>query len=270
MVEKYRSREEEKDLQNDVGELTLAQHSTQVVEDEIDIMKLVGVLLDHLHYIILCFLVGALLFNAYAYFLIHPTYQSTAKLYMVSASDDSVVNLSDLNIGNALTSDYEELIFSYPVMDEVVERMNLNTTAENLAAMISISNPDDTRVLTITTTDIDPERAKEITNTLVDIVIEFLPKTMSTTAPNVVQYGRLEPQKVGPGYLKYTVLGAALFAGAFCVILLIRYLTDDTIKNAEDLENEFGIVPLTSVPENEIFIEDDEARRKVLFGREEK
>ena len=58
--------------------------------------------------------IGAVLFNAFAYFLIKPTYQSTAKLYVVSASDDSIVNLQDLNIGSSLTKDYEDLILSYP------------------------------------------------------------------------------------------------------------------------------------------------------------
>ena len=82
-------------------------------------------LLEKLPYIILCFLIGAVLFNAFAYFLIKPTYQSTAKLYVVSASDDSIVNLQDLNIGSSLTKDYEDLILSYPVLDQVIEKLGL-------------------------------------------------------------------------------------------------------------------------------------------------
>ena len=270
MVEKYNGKDEEKDLLAENYDVVPVSQTAQNDEDEIDLMKLFAVLLDRIHYIILWFFVGAVLFNAYAYFMIHPTYQSTAKLYMVSASDDSVVNFSDLNIGQALTSDYEELIFSYPVMDDVIDRLKLDMTAEQLAAKISIDNPEDTRVLAITATDIDPEHAQEIVNTLVDVVIDFLPDKMSTSTPNVVQYGRLEKQKVGPGYLKYTLFGAVLFAGVFCIIILIRYITDDTIKNSEDLENEFGLIPLTIIPENDIFIQEEEAEKALLLGREAK
>ena len=53
--------------------------------------------------------------NAYSYFLIRPTYQSTAKMYVVSTSKNSVVDLNALNIGTSLTADYEQLMLSYPV-----------------------------------------------------------------------------------------------------------------------------------------------------------
>ena len=63
--------------------------NTEDDENEIDLLDMGMALLEKLPYIILCFLIGAVLFNAFAYFLIKPTYQSTAKLYVVSASDDS-------------------------------------------------------------------------------------------------------------------------------------------------------------------------------------
>lgn len=229
-------------------------------DDTIDLGKIFGMLLDHVQYIILCFLIGALLFSAYAYFMKHPTYQSTAKLYAVSASDDAVVNIADLNIGQALTKDYEELIFSYPVMEEVIDKLNLDMTAGKLSSMIEIENPEDTRVLRITTTANDAKLAQKITNTLVESLRTYLPRAMSTTKPNIVQRGKLEEGKVGPSYLKWLLIGGVLFAGIYCIILIIRFLLDDTLKTAEDLENEFGFAPLTVIPENDIFIEDEEKK----------
>ena len=79
-------------------------------EMEIDLLDLAYVLLDKIHYIILCLLVGAVLLNAFSFFCIRPTYQAVAKMYVVSASNDSVVDLTDLNIGTSLTSDYEQLM----------------------------------------------------------------------------------------------------------------------------------------------------------------
>ena len=72
---------------------------------EIDLVDVAFLLLDKAHYILLIFLTGALIFNAATFFLIRPTYQSMAKLYVVSASSDSVVNLTDLNLGTSLTAD---------------------------------------------------------------------------------------------------------------------------------------------------------------------
>lgn len=234
----------------------------QAEEDEIDFGKIFGIILDSIHYIILSFMLGALLFNAYAYFMVHPTYQSTAKLYAVSASEDSVVNFADLNIGQALTKDYEELIYSYPVMQEVVDELNLNMTSEQLSSLVSIINPEDTRVLKITTTTTDAHLSQDITNKLVEVIRNYLPKTMSTTKPNIVQEGLYQPKKVGPGYLKYTIVGGILFAGILCVILIIISILDDTLKTPEDIEIEFGFTPLTVIPENEIFNNDDKKTKK--------
>ena len=64
-------------------------------EMEIDLLDLGNMLLDKIKYIILCLLIGAVLMNLYSYFRIAPTYTSVAKMYIVSASDDSVVDLTD-------------------------------------------------------------------------------------------------------------------------------------------------------------------------------
>ena len=254
------------DKEMNPNDFIVVSNETVQEEDTIDFGKIFSMLLGHIQYIVLCFLVGALLFNAYAYFMKHPTYQSTAKLYAVSASDDTVINFADLNIGQALTKDYEELIYSYPVMEEVIDKLHLDMTSAQLSSMIEIENPEDTRVLKITTTATSAKQAQQITNTLVESLRSYLPRVMSTTKPNIVQRGKLETNKVGPNYLKFLLLGGAIFAGLYIIILIIRFLLDDTLKTAEDIENEFGFAPLTVIPENDIFIEEDE-NKKILFGR---
>ena len=89
-------------------------------EMEIDLLDLGNMLLDKIKYIILCLLIGAVLMNLYSYFRIAPTYTSVAKMYIVSASDDSVVDLTDLNIGKALTSDYEDPVSYTHLLREII------------------------------------------------------------------------------------------------------------------------------------------------------
>lgn len=226
-------------------------------DTEIDLLDLGMALVEKLPYIILCFMVGAVIFNAYAYFMVKPTYQSTTKLYVVSASDDSIVNLQDLNIGSSLTADYEELILSYPVLDQVIEKLGLDMNYEQLADMVALENPSDTRVLKITVTSTDKQQACDIANTLADVSTEYLPDTMSTNAPNIAQVARVADKKTGPSYLKYTAIGAVLGALIYCILVIVGYLMDDTIHSAEDMEKYFGIVPLTTIPESDQFRTDD-------------
>lgn len=227
-------------------------------DDVIDLYELACIWLDHIHAIILCFLVGAVLLNAVAYFGIHPTYESTAKMYIVSASGDSVVDLTDLNIGTSLTQDYEELILSYPVLNKVVKKMHLDMTTDELAEMITISNPEDTRVLYITVTSTDPKQSMDIANATMNAAIDYLPKTMNTDSPNIAQKARMPEGKVGPSYTKFTLMGALLGALLCCGYFTFQYMMDDTLHTQEDVEKYFGVVPLTSIPESEVFAKMDD------------
>ncbi|MDE6024397.1 MAG: capsular polysaccharide biosynthesis protein [Lachnospiraceae bacterium] len=226
-------------------------------EKEINLLEIGSILLDRLHFIIMYMLLGAVLLNACSYFLIEPTYTSTAKLYVVSASDDSVVNLSDLNIGTSLTKDYEQLILSYPVLDKVIARLDLDMTFSQLVGMISLRNPDSTRILNITVTTTDPELSMNIANTVAEVSAEYLPEAMSTQAPNIAQVAKLATHKSGPSCMRFTILGAILGTVIYCGIVIVQMLLDDTIHTAEDMEKHFGIVPLTSIPESEEFRQSD-------------
>lgn len=232
-------------------------------DGEIDLLDLAYELLGKLHYIVFFFLLGAVIANAYSYFCIKPTYQTTAKLYIVSASSDSVVDLTDLNIGTSLTKDYEELILSYPVLEQVIDELDLDMNYNTLGSMIQISNPTDTRILNITVTSTDPEKARDIANKLTEVSTSYLPKTMNTDEPNIAQKAKLPEHKFGPSYTKYTMMGALLGAILCCAYFIVLYMMDDTIHSAEDLERYFGLVPLAVVPESEIFAEQDGKKKKI-------
>lgn len=220
-------------------------------EAEIDLIDLAWALLDKTHYIVLCFLIGAVIMNAYSYFLVRPTYKSTAKMYVVSASKNSVVDLDALNIGTSLTADYEQLMLSYPVLEQVINKLNLDMDSDTLAKMITLENPTDTRILNINVVSTDPKSARDIANTLMDVSVDYLPKTMSTNAPNVAQKAKLAYHKDGPSYTKYTMIGALAGAFLYCMYLVVKYLMDDTIHTADDMEKYFDIVPLAVIPDVE-------------------
>ena len=170
-------------------------------------------------------------------------------MYIVSASNDSIVDLTDLNIGTSLTADYEELIMSDPVAEQVIENLKLDTPVEELLKMIAISNPQDTRVLYITATAGDPKLSRDLANEFMDVSLEYLPDTMSTNPPNVAQRAKTPETKSSPSNSKNTMIGALLGLILACGWLTVQYLRDDTIHTAEDMESYFGIIPLTVIPD---------------------
>ena len=81
---------------------------------------------------------------------------------------DSAINLSDLQIGSYLTSDYQEVFKTWEVHEQVLQNLGLDYEYEQLENMLSITNPADTRVLYITVNSDDPEEATAMANEYAD------------------------------------------------------------------------------------------------------
>ena len=137
-------------------------------EVEINLLDLFNYYRKKILFIIAGFLIGAIIAGVWTKVGITPKYTATAKVYMVSASKNSVVDLADLSIGTSLSEDYAELLHVRPIIEAINEENDLGYTYEQLNGMIDISTVEDTRILKISATSIKPEEAKTIANALAE------------------------------------------------------------------------------------------------------
>ncbi len=171
---------------------------------------------------------------------------------MISASSDSVVDLSDLNIGASLSNDYVELMKSRPVLEDVIERLGLDYTYEQLSSMISLNVVSNTRIVRIAVTSTDPREAMDIANQMAWTSKSRLPLVMDAPAPTIAEEAVLPKVKSSPSLSRNVMLGSFLLLAAALAVLTFTYLMDDTVKTAEDVEREFGVMPLSTIPEGTI------------------
>ena len=244
-------------------------------EDEIDLVELFYLLWGHAWQIILCLILGAGLALGYTKLLVTPLYQATSSIYIVSASNNSVVNLTDLQIGAQLTADYQELILSRPLLEDVIENLELTNgegepmSTNALKNMIAISNTADTRILKVTVTSSDPQESADIANELIDQACIYLPQIMETEEPNLVEEAIPPTQKSSPSTARNVVLGGLLGACLACGVLVLRYLMNDTFVTPDDVVKYLGVQPLAVIPEADLGDFNDK-KRKNPFGRKGK
>lgn len=225
------------------------QAKEQNEEMEIDLLELFFYLKSKAVFLIGAFVMGAVLAGLVTMFCITPKYQATAKLYMVSASSDSIVDLTDLNLGTSLSEDYEELLKIRPIFEEVIEELSLSYTYEELLKMTTIATIGKTRLLAITAESTSPAEAKEIANSLAGKAVTYVPEVMETSTPNIAEPAIVPKKKSSPSLAKNTVIGAVAFMLVTAAFFTVRLLMDDTFHSAEDVEKAFGIMPLTVIPE---------------------
>ena len=221
-------------------------------EMEIDLIELFGYYMTKIWWLIGAFLLGALLAGLITHFAITPKYTATAKMYMVSSSSQSVVDLTDLNIGQTISGDYVELLKTRPIVEGVIEEQNLPYSYNELVGMINLSIINNTRIIQINVTSTDKREAMEIANALAEKGVSELPKLMETPEPHIAEYAIVPVNKSAPSLTKNTMIGALLALLIMLAVFTVQFLMDDTFKYAEDIEKEFGVMPLTVIPEGKI------------------
>ena len=240
-------------------------------EIEIDLLDLLGFYMSRLPLLIAAIVIGALFAGLVTTFMIPDRYTATSKMYMVSSSSGSVVDLTDLNIGESISNDYIELIKTRPIIDSVIQTEDLDYTYEQMLGMLNLSVVADTRIIKIAVTSTDPEEAMLISNDLAMKAEETLPKLMDAPKPNIAEEAILPTHKSSPSLTKNVMIGALLMLLLMLAILTVMYLMDDTLKSAEDVEKHFGVMPLTVIPEGKIegaqTTESEKASRKGRFRK---
>ena len=221
-------------------------------EMEIDLLELLAYYSGRLIWIVLGFLAGALAAGLITFYLITPQYTATSKMYMVSSSSQSVVDLTDLNIGQSLSKDYVELLKTRPIIESVIEEQGLDYNYTELLSMLSMSTVSDTRIIAIRATSKDPEEAMNIANALADKGVKELPKLMETPQPHIAEYAIIPINPSSPSLTKNIMIGALIGMIIMLGLFTIQFMLDDTFKTADDIEREFGVIPLTVIPEGKI------------------
>ena len=219
----------------------------QTSEYEIDLVELFYRLIENIKYIIAAALVGVMLAWLYTTMLVDPLYTATSKLYVLNAGD-SAINLADLQIGNYLASDYQEVFKNWHVHEMVIEKLGLPYSYAALGRMISVGNPTNTRILYIRATAKSPKEAKDIADTYATVAQEFIATTMDTREPNIFEEALLPSSPSSPNVTKNMMLGFILGVLASCGAIVVIYLLDDKIHSSEDVEKYIGIPTLGMLP----------------------
>ena len=220
-------------------------------EIEIDVLELFHVLLDKIWVIILAGAVAALAVVAATILFITPQYQSTTKMYVLSKQDSNTLTSQDMQTSLSLTKDYAELIKSRTVTEGVITQLNLDMTHEQLLSKITVDSATDTRILSISVRDADPYVACEIANAIRDVAANHIKNVMDIDAVNVVETANIPENKISPSIKKNGLVGGVAGVAIAIAIILITYLSNDTIKTQEDVERYLGLSTLGTIPMSE-------------------
>lgn len=226
------------------------QNDIQNDEVEIDLKELFYELKKKIWMIVAATVLGASIFGIFSKVALTPQYTSTSTMYVLS-KETTLTTLADLQIGSQLTKDYKVLITSRPVLQGVIDELGLEMNYKTLRNRLEISNPGDTRILTVSIEDADPQMAKMIVDEVAGQASEFIGEIMEMVPPKIVEEGEVATVKTSPSVKKNAMIGGLLGAFAVCAFVVITVLMNDSIQTEADVEKYLGLSVLAVVPERE-------------------
>ena len=226
---------------------TIAAAQPADMENYIDLEELLYRLLASWKLIISLALILAVVMGAYTVFIVTPLYEATSTIYVLNRSD-SAINLSDLQLGTALTQDYIKVFKMWEVHEEVISNLNLPYSYTEIKKMLKITNDANTRMLDITITSPDPNEAAQIANEYAKVVSQYIADTMSTEKPNIMSVALAPSNPVSPNRTRSVLLGFLIGAILACGYITLVQVFDDKYKTAEDIAKYTGLTTLAVVP----------------------
>ena len=217
---------------------------------EIDVLLLLRTIWRKKLLILLTAILTTGLAFAYSAFLATPQYDSTTRLYVVNQSSDNGAGITnqDLQAGSFLVKDYKEIILSQDVLKNVTTTLGIT---DDIKEKITVNIPVDTRILSITVRDSDPNQAATIANTLRDEAAKKIIEVTKVSDVTTLEAAVPAEKPSTPQTKRNLVLGFIVGAFLATALVLVLEVLDDRVKRPQDIEEGLGMTLLGVVPQAE-------------------
>lgn len=180
-----------------------------------------------------------------------PEYTSSTTLLLATTEKDSstsTITATDLNLNSKLVSTYSELVKSQSVLRQVISNLGIDIDEEELKDQIEVTSVSNTEIIKISVTNQNAINAEKIANETAKVFTEKVGEIYNINNVYVVDVAEIENEPSNINHTKdvviFTFIGIVI-AGFY---VLIANMLDTTIKTAEEVEKQFKVPVLASIP----------------------
>lgn len=215
------------------------------MEETISLKEIFNVIKKRLLLITTITLVAAVIAAVISYFVLTPTYQSSAQFIVNQSPEEqnTQYNVNDIRANVEIINTYNVIITSAAILGDVIEELDLPYSVGTLSQNIDVTNAQNSQVVTVTVTDEHPALAVDIANTTVAVFQDRIQEFMNADNVRVLTQAELSPNPspVAPNPILNIaiamVLGVMVGVG---LAFLLAYL-NNTISTEEDIEKHLGL-----------------------------
>lgn len=207
--------------------------NSDVRHDTFDLWELIQQIKKYFWILIVATVIGGGVGFLGSNMLIEPQYESAITMIVNTKQDNSTVVTND-NITSAqnLVSTYSVILKSNTVLNQVIDRLNLEITYDDLESNVYVNAVDDTQIMRVAVRNSDKELSASIVNEIASVAPDIIVDTVEAGSCKVISQVMTSDSPVTPNIPKNTILAAAI--GLMVAIILITLLTVFKVKKIVD------------------------------------
>ncbi|WP_139691845.1 YveK family protein [Sporolactobacillus terrae] len=223
------------------------------MEETISLKEIFQTLRKRLVMILSITLLAVLAASVVTFFVMTPKYDASTQILVnqSNANNNSLYQTNAVQTNVQLVNTYSVIINNPAVLNQVIKKLNLDVTAEELKEMLTVSTEQNSQVFTLTAESTSPQQSVRIVNGVAQAFQSQVKKVM-----NVDNVSILSPANVvsslDPVKPKATINLAIAFVVGLMVSVGLAFLLeymDNTIKTEEDIEHILGLPVLGVISE---------------------
>ena len=220
--------------------------------EELDLKELLMLFWNKKVKILLIVAIFMLIGIIYTIGFVTPVYtSSTTRLLATSgnsADKTNTITTTDITLNSKLVSTYSTLIKSKTVLRQVISNLGINISEDELEKNITVSQEKDTEIIRISVTNADATTAAKVANEVAKVFSQRVSEIYKINNVQVVDQAEVDTIPSNINHAKDIMIFACVGIVVSVMYVLIANMLDTTIKTAEEVEKEFKLPVLASIP----------------------
>lgn len=228
--------------------------------EEIDLRELFNIFWSKKIQIFLFIFIFMIIGGVYSIGLKMPLYSSSTSLVLAMSDtnekkkeSEEAITTTDITLNSKLVSTYSELIKSKKVLRQVVSNLQIDEDVDILKNKIKVSSVQDTEVIKITVTHANPTYAAKIANEITKVFSKEVNELYKINNVYIVDEAEIQNSPSNINHIKDIILFAMVGLVISSAYVFVLNMLDNTIKSSEDIEKQFDIPVLVTIPLIEAF-----------------
>ena len=220
--------------------------------EEIDLKELLSLFWSKKTQIILIVLIFMLIGVIYTVGFVTPKYTSSTTLLLATSENStdksSTITTTDVTLNSKLVSTYSALVQSKSVLRQVISNLGIKISEDELKNNITVTQEKDTEIIKISVSNTNANTAEKVANEVAKVFTEKIQEIYKINNVQIVDAAEVETTPSNINHPKdvmiFTFIGIVVAAG----YVLVANMLDTTVKTAEEVEKEFKVPVLATIP----------------------